>query len=282
MVFSRHSVMLLAVLMLTMQSGMAQSTTPAASAPVPEGVLAVVNGQQITQMDFDQLIQQYRPEARDWATQNKGRVMRDLVTLKLLAQEARKQHLDQSPAIRSQIKLRISDILARSMVQQSIADHAQVTPETIQQHYEASKADYTVGEEITASHILLAAEPEAHEVLKELEQGKDFAAVAKAKSIGPSASKGGALGTFGRGRMVAAFEEAAFVLKTGEISAPVQTRFGYHVIKVTDRTAARTKPFEEVRDEIRNALTTRYVDGFLAEIRGKASVQILQSDYAYE
>ena len=242
----------------------------------------MVNGQQVTRIDFEQLVRQFRPKAQGWAAQSKGRIMRDLVTLELLAQEARKQHLDQYPALKSQIKLRVSDVLARSMVQKSVTDHANVTEETMQQHYETSKADYTVGEEVTASHILVKTEPEAQTVLKELEQGKDFAEVAKTRSTGPSAPNGGALGTFGRGRMMPAFEQAAFALKPGEISTPIQTQFGYHVIKVTGRTAARTKPFDEVRDGIRNALISRYVEAFLAELRGKAKVQILQSDYTYE
>lgn len=282
MPFARHGLSLLGILMLVAQSGMAQQSTPAKSIDAKSEVLAVVNGREITQMDIDQLVQQYRPEARSWAAKNKGQVMRNLVTLELLAQEAKKRHLDQDPLIRAQIRLRTSDILARSMVQRSIEEHAGVTDEAIRQHYEASKDEYTVSEEITASHILVKTESEAQDVLEDLKQGKDFAEIAKARSIGPSGPKGGALGAFGRGRMVPAFEEAAFALQKGEVGGPVHTQFGYHIIKVTERTAARTKPLDEVREDIRKALVSRYVDTLLTDMRRKAKIQVIHPDYAFQ
>jgi peptidyl-prolyl cis-trans isomerase C len=282
MPFARHSLILLAILMLNAQSGMAQQATPSTPTDAVPDVLAVVNGKQITKMDFDQLILQYRPEARGWAAQNKGRVMRDLVTLELLVQESAKLQLDQEPAVQSQIRLRTGNILARLVVQKYVAENAGVTDESVREHYEASKDDYTVGEQITASHILVKTAGEAQEVLEELNQGKEFADVAKAKSIGPSAPKGGELGTFERGRMVPAFEDAAFALQKGEISGPVHTQFGYHIITVTDRIAAHAKPLDDVREDIRKTLVSQYVDTLLADLHGKAKIQIMQPEYAFE
>jgi peptidyl-prolyl cis-trans isomerase C len=282
MPFARYGLTLLSILVLVAQSGMAQQSTPPKPTDAKSEVLAVVNGHEITQMDIDQLVQQYRPEARGRAAKNKGQVMRNMVTLEILSQEAKKQHLDQDPLIQAQIRLRINDVLARTLVQKSIEEHAAVTDETIRKHYEASKDKYTVSEEITASHILVKSESEAQEVLEDLKQGKDFAEVAKARSIGPSAPKGGALGTFGRGRMVPAFEAAAFALQKDEVSGPVQTQFGYHIIKVTDRTAARTKPLDEVREDVRNALVSRYVDTLLTDMRHKAKIQVIHPDYAFQ
>lgn len=84
---------------------------------------------------------------------------------------------------------------------------------------------------VTASHILVDKEHEAQDLLKKLEEGKSFESLAKEYSKCPSGRAGGSLGTFGKGQMVAPFETAAFALKVGEISKPVRTQFGYHLIK---------------------------------------------------
>ncbi len=273
---------LVAVLWLSASHGLAQQSPPNPSTATPPGVLATVNGERLTQHDFDQLIQQYRPQAREWAAQNKGRVMRDLVTLEVLSQEGHKLGLDRDPEIQARIRLRTKDVVARALVQKYAAERANVTDDSIQKRYEEAKDAYTVDEQITASHILLKTEQEARDVIAELKQGKDFAEVAKARSIGPSAPRGGSLGTFGRGRMVPAFEAAAFALKVGDISEPVQTQFGYHVITVTERTPAHTKPLEEVREEIRNELISQYIETLLTDLRRQADVKILQPEYAFE
>ena len=282
MSFTQYCLALCVSIVLLAHSGMAQPLTSTEPTEAGQDVLAVVNGHKITRLDFDQRIQQYRPEAREWAAQNKGRVMEELVTLELLVQEAKKQQLDHDATVQTQLRLRASDFLARLLVQKSVEEHANVTDDAINKQYEASKADYTVEEQVTASHILVKTESEAQAVLEELKQGKDFAEVAKARSVGPSAPNGGTLGTFGRGRMVPSFDEAVFALQKGETSGPVLTEFGYHIIRVTDRTEASTKPLDEVRDEVRNALVSQYIETFLGSLRQKAAVQIMRPDYAID
>jgi peptidyl-prolyl cis-trans isomerase C len=282
MPFVRYGFLVVVLLAWLVHFGLAQQLKLATPADSAQDVLAVVNGSKITRMDFDQLIQQYRPEAGSWAEHNKGQVMRDLVTLEVLAQEGTKLRLDQDPRIQAQIRLRTKDIVARSVVEKYVHERSGVTDDTIRQHYEASKDEYTVEEQVTASHILVRTEQESQEVVADLKQGKDFAEVAKARSIDGSAAKGGALGTFSRGRTVAEFEEAAFALQVGEISPPVRTQFGYHVIKVTERTPAHVKPLDEVRDEVRNALIAQFVETLLQNLRGAAKVQVLRPEYGFE
>jgi peptidyl-prolyl cis-trans isomerase C len=278
----RYGVTTIVLLWLLVLPGAAQQSTPSPPVDSTQDVLAEVNGKKITRMDFDQLIQQYRPEAGTWAEHNKGQVMRDLVILEVLAQEGTKLHLDQDPRVQAQIRLRTKDIIARSVVEKFVTEGSGITDDTIRQHYEASKDEYTVEEQVAASHILVRTEPEIQEVVAELKQGKDFAEVAKARSIDGSAAKGGALGTFGRGRTVAEFEEAAFALQVGEVSPPVHTQFGYHVIKVTERQPAHVKPLDEVRDEVRNTLVAQFVDTLLQDLRRAAKVQVLRPEYAFE
>jgi peptidyl-prolyl cis-trans isomerase C len=282
MPFVRCGFAVAVVLWMVVQPGLAQQSAPTPAADPMQDVLAVVNGSNITRTDFDQLIQQYRPEAGAWAEHNKGQVMRDLVTLEVLAQEGMKLHLDQDPQVQAQIRLRTKDIIARSVVEKYVAERSGITDDAIRKHYEGSKDEYTVEEQVTVSHILVRTEPEIQEVLAELKQGKDFAEVARARSIDGSAANGGSLGTFGRGRTVAEFEEAAFALQVGETSAPVLTQFGYHVIKMTDRQPAQIKPLDEVRDEVRSALVSQYVETLLQGLRSAAKVKVLQPAYAFE
>ena len=278
----RRCCTVVALLLCAAQSGMAQQSPAAKPAETAPEVLAVVNGTNITRLDFEQLLQQYRPEVQEWAGHNKGQVMRDLVTLELLAQEGTKLHLDQDPGVQAQIRLRIKDILARSVVNKYVTERSSITEDAIRKHYEATKDEYTVGEQVTASHILVQTDSEAQEVLKELKQGKDFADIARARSLDSSAPQGGDLGTFGRGDMVPDFEKVAFALKVGELSAPVHTQYGYHIIKVTQRTPARTKPLDEVKEDVRNALISRYIDTLLDNLRRTAKVQIVHPEYTFE
>lgn len=154
------------------------------------------------------------------------------------------------------------NILASEAVQK-VADEA-VTDEALQAAYDAQIADQPAEQEYNASHILVDTEEEAIEIVAQLEGGADFAELAKEKSTGPSGPNGGLLGWFGKGAMVPAFEAAVVALEAGAISAPVQTQFGWHVVKLNE---VRDKPrptLDDLRprlaDEIREAAARAYVD----------------------
>lgn len=145
----------------------------------------------------------------------------------------------------------------------SFADKATVTDEQIEEYYALhADLDYTVPESVSARHILKKVAPDADEATKKaardaidaaakrIAAGEDFATVAKEVSDDSSAASGGDLGKFERGRMVPAFEEAAFALSVGQVSGVVESPFGYHLIQVYAKTEGRVKPLEEVREEI--------------------------------
>ena len=125
-----------------------------------------------------------------------------------------------------------------------------VTPTSMQEAYEAEYANQAPGEEYNASHILVETEEAAQELVTELEGGADFAVLAREKSTGPSGPSGGALGWFGSGTMVAEFEQAVTTLEVGQVSAPVQTQFGWHVIKLNEKRLRDTPTMDEVREEL--------------------------------
>jgi peptidyl-prolyl cis-trans isomerase C len=264
-------------------SGLSQAQDSAKPAKDPsQEVLAVVNGEPLTQLHYDQFIEQYTPQVRTMAEQDKGRFMRELVLQEILAQEGKKQKLDQDPEIQSRLHTQMNNTIARAVVQKSVEENSGITDEKLKAHYEANKSNYKEGETITASHILVKTEPEAKALLEELKKGKDFEELAKEKSTGPSAPQGGSLGSFGRGRMVPDFEKAAFALKAGEVSQPVKTRFGWHVIKVTEHTEGKQQDFEQAKEEIRKALVTDYIQEMIQELQNKAAIEIKNPDYQFD
>ncbi|MGZ9583220.1 foldase protein PrsA [Paenibacillus marinisediminis] len=134
-----------------------------------------------------------------------------------------------------------------------------IKDEDIKKYYDENKEQFHTPEQVKASHILVDTKEEADAILKELKGGADFATLAKEKSKDPSKDNGGDLGYFGRGAMVPEFEEAAFNLKVGEISDVVQTKYGYHIIKVTDKKEAKTPTYEEKKEDIRKMMVDQQV-----------------------
>jgi peptidyl-prolyl cis-trans isomerase C len=264
-------------------SSLSQAQDSAKPEQVPsQEVLAVINGEPLTQLHYDQFIEQYSPQVRSMAEQDKGRFMRELVLQELLAQEGKRQQIDQDPEVQIRLQTQMNNTIARAVVQKSVENDSGITDAKLKAHYDANKSNYKEGETITASHILVKTEPEAEALLEELKGGKDFAELAKEKSTGPSAPQGGDLGSFGRGRMVPDFEQAAFALKAGEVSQPVKTRFGWHVIKVTEHTEGKQQDFEQAKEEIRKTLVTEYIQEMIQVLQNKAAIEIKNPDYQFD
>jgi peptidyl-prolyl cis-trans isomerase SurA len=176
------------------------------------------------------------------------------------------------------------------LVQMKVAPKVKVSEEDLKAAYTQYAKLESGDAEVHARHILVQVDAKAtpeqvetarQKALKLVEEarkpGVDFAELAKKKSEGPSASDGGDLGFFRRGVMVPAFERVAFTLKEGEVSEPVRTQFGWHVLKVEERRAVDVAPFEQVKAELENRLkmqkTEKFVEQYVQELRQKASVE---------
>ena len=169
-----------------------------------------------------------------------------------------------------------------------------VTDEEITAFYQKNSENFRAKEQVRASHILLKFDSEAPSKVKEqkrqklaglrsqIENGADFTEIAAEYSECPSSGKGGDLGFVERGKMVKPFEKAAFSLKAGELSEIIETRFGYHLIKVVERKEARTLPFEEVKDKISVHLKSKQeqlaFNAYLDELRENASIAYIESN----
>ncbi|PRX27697.1 peptidyl-prolyl cis-trans isomerase C/foldase protein PrsA [Orenia metallireducens] len=148
-------------------------------------------------------------------------------------------------------------------LQQEVVDGVVITEEEVENYYEENKSKFKRPARVKARHILVTtddktdqeAKAKAKEVINKLKEGADFATLAKEYSEGPSAENGGDLGYFSKGQMVPAFEQAAFNLQVDEISEPVKTKFGYHIIKVEDKQEAEIVSLADAKEKIKNLLT---------------------------
>jgi peptidyl-prolyl cis-trans isomerase C len=134
-------------------------------------------------------------------------------------------------------------------------------------------------EEVQARHILVATEEKAKELAEAIGKGGDFAQLAKDNSSDPgSKDNGGMLGYFGKGQMVPEFEKAAFELKAGELSKPVKSQFGWHIIKVDDRRQKKPPTFEEVKDRLLGSMAQNKAQEIASNLRGKATIEYVDPE----
>jgi peptidyl-prolyl cis-trans isomerase C len=181
----------------------------------------------------------------------------------LLAQEGCRRGLGKSGIERQRLALALRGAMAQLVLDAVVAERS--TPERLRGWYDDHAVQFR-GPEVHARHILVPEESEARAILAELTQGADFAAVAKAKSRDPgSGPDGGDLGWFKQGRMVEAFDAAVFGAPVGQVSGPVQTRFGWHVFIVDERR--EVSPFAEVESQVRARLRDELVSEYLEEMR---------------
>lgn len=147
-----------------------------------------------------------------------------------------------------------------------------LSPALIDAAYEARFANVAASQEYNASHILVDTEAEAIAIKAEIDGGADFAALAREKSTGPSGPNGGQLGWFGAGAMVPSFEAAVATLEVGEVSDPVQTQFGWHVITLNETRVTERPTLEEVRAELEDELRTTALDARVEELAAAAEI----------
>lgn len=157
--------------------------------------------------------------------------------------------------------------------------NAEVTQEDLQAAYDAQFGDVDAVMEYNASHILVETEGEAEALIGELEDGADFAEMAQTHSTGPSGPNGGLLGWFSAGMMVPTFEEAAFALEVGDISAPVETRFGWHIIILNETRDQAAPTLEEMRGELTEGLRIGRVDSYIETLTTEADIDQPELDF---
>jgi peptidyl-prolyl cis-trans isomerase C len=276
-------------------------SSPAKEVAEKEGpLLAKVGGEIITVDEFESeltSLPEYTQKRMNTAEQ-KRKHLDKMIDEVLLLQEAEKRGLDQDEEIQAKVDRYRNRLITEKLYREIATERSKVGEEEILAYYQEHKDRFQQKERIRARQILIllppnagpekeaAAKQKAQEALNRVKAGEDFAVVAKEYSEGPAASRGGDLGYFSRGRMVPEFEEIAFSLKdVGDESDVVRTKFGFHIIELTDRQPAQELPLEEVKDRIVRQLESakrREIRQSLAEeLRKQANVEI-QEEYFEE
>ena len=254
----------------------ASSEEPApAPAPIdPNAVVATVDGQNITErdlgfiaQDMGQQLQQVPPE------QLRAYLLTQLIGNKLLAGAAVKGGLDQTDDYKAYIAYLRDHALNQAFIQQDVV--AAVTDDMVKAAYDKQVAAMPDQDEVEARHILVNTEDDAKAIKTQLDGGADFATLAKEKSIEPGAKdSGGELGYFTQDKMVKPFADAAFAMKVGEISNPVQTQFGWHIIKVEDRRKAAKPTLDQLSQQIKQQLYVAKYRELLQNLHSAAKIDI--------
>jgi peptidyl-prolyl cis-trans isomerase C len=253
---------------------------PAPPTPPPgETVVARVDGEAITLAEVAEAARELPEELRGAPPQILFPVLLDqMITQRAVVVAARRAGLDRDPAVAARIRRAEEQELQQALIRREVAGG--VGEEALRRRYDQAVGSRPAEDEIRARHILVPSEAEARAALAEARRpGADFAEIARRRSTGPGAREGGDLGFFRRGDMVPEFAAAAFALQAGQISeAPVQSPFGWHVIKVEERRAAPPPAFEEVRDQLRQQLLEEQVNAAVERIRSAARVERFNLD----
>ncbi len=256
-------------------------------------VLITAGTESLTQAQFNLMQDSMPPQLRmmlETQPELRKGMLNKWAEFSILAQEAAAIGLGKEKAV----QLKIKEITNRILVEEYISRHTgktTVTDEMVQNYYNENKAEFPQEEEVKAQHILIMVTEQATEeeqlkakekifsIQRQLKEGADFATLAQKHSDDTgSGANGGELGFFGRGRMVPVFEEAAFSTTKGQVSEPVQSKFGWHLIKINDRKEAGAVPLAEVRPKIESILKQQNqqqeVEEILTQLKKNYAIKI--------
>jgi len=236
-------------------------------------VVAKVEGTSIYRSDVEAAFRSLPPEIQKQGLGNVyERVLELLIERRMVTVYARRKNFQKDKEVKRRLKLAEDQIVREVYLNRLIKKY--LTEDRIRAHYDAFVKNNPPKEEVRARHILVKDEDKAKSLLTEIKSGKDFAEVAKANSVGPSASRGGDLGYFAKGEMVKAFSDVAFSLKKGTVSkAPVKTQFGWHIIKVEDRRTRKAPPYEQLKGRMEREVWAELGRNFLRQYREQANVE---------
>jgi peptidyl-prolyl cis-trans isomerase C len=237
-------------------------------------VIARVNGVDIRQSDLaaaEEEVGSNMPQMPP--EQRKDYLITYLGDVIILAQAAQQQKIDQRPSVQHRIDFERNKVLMETLLQDT--GQAAVTDEAMHKVYDEAVKQMPTEQEVRARHILVATEDEAKAIVADLKKGADFATLAKQKSKDPGAADGGDLGYFTKDQMVPEFADAAFKLDPGQISDPVKTQFGWHIIKLEDKRTKPTPSFDDVKAQLQNYVAHRAQAEMVQKLRSTANIERL-------
>ena len=253
----------------------ARAATAPAAAPDPAKVIATIDGKPVTEADLalaqqsvDQQYAQLPPEQR------RAAAFMAIMEIRLLAEKAVAEGLDKDQDFQRRMAFLEQRALHSELIDKDVG--AKITDEEVRARYDKQMADTPPVNEVKARHILVKTKEEAEAIIKQLDGGADFQKLANEHTTDPSGkTSGGDLGYFAPGQMVPEFETAAFALELGKYTtAPVQSQFGWHIIKVEDKRAQQPPAFDAVKDQIRNLVFREKYFAMVGDLRKAAKVDV--------
>jgi peptidyl-prolyl cis-trans isomerase C len=239
-------------------------------------VLANIDGQAITEADVAMTMRDLGQQFEKIpAEKQKAAALQALIEIRLMAAKGRADGVDQTVEFKRQQQFLADRVLHQATIDSAVA--GKITDEDVKARYDKEVAARPPEEEVKARHILVKTEDEAKKLIAELDGGAKFEELAAKHTTDPSGKdSGGDLGYFGAGMMVPEFEKAAMETAVGSYTkAPVQTQFGFHIIKVEDKRAKAAPPLEQVKDQVKSLLLREKYAEFLDTLRKAAKVEIL-------
>jgi peptidyl-prolyl cis-trans isomerase C len=260
-------VVIFSVFSLTACNEDTSSTIASNTANVPaDQIAATVNGTIISKDDLKHFKElKGNPQVPD------DKILDEIIATQLLREEAIKAGIADKKDVRFQIQLQESEILARLLMREKFGSIS-FSEDELKAAYDTQVGN-NESREYKARHILLKTEDEAKSVIEALRNGGNFVALAKERSTGPSGPNGGDLGWFQASRMVPPFAEAVKLMNKGDVSVtPVQTDFGFHVIKLDDTREIEKPSFESKRDELQQSLIREAINNYIQEVQSAATI----------
>jgi peptidyl-prolyl cis-trans isomerase C len=238
-------------------------------------VVARVNGQPIHRSTVLEFYNQLPPQmAQIPLEQIVPGIINELAARRLLSDAAEKAKLGDNADVKKQLQAAREQVLQQAYLDRKVKE--EVTDAKMKARYDELIKQQPSQEEVHARHILVSSEADAKAALDEVKKGADFTEVSKKRSTGPTAATGGDLGFFTQDKMVPAFAEAAFKLQPGQVTeAPVQTQFGWHIIKVEARRKSEPPKFEDVRSQVYEMMSGEAVEKLVADLRKGAKIETL-------
>jgi peptidyl-prolyl cis-trans isomerase C len=252
---------------------LASGNRGAASAPVPAGEsVATVNGRPVPESEFElYLATLARQSGREVTPEQRADALDQFINLQLAAEEAEKTGVDKEPKVRDQLALARVQVLADMSLQKYLEAHP-VQDAELRPEYDAQVAQ--LPREYHARHILVEEQAAAEAITKELKGGADFAKLAAKRSKDSSSKSGGDLGWFTLDTMVKPFADAVKAMQPGQLTEqPVQSQFGWHVIKLEESRATSAPPFDEVKDRVKMFVQRKKLTTHMEELRKTAKVE---------
>jgi peptidyl-prolyl cis-trans isomerase C len=261
-------------LLITLAAFSTLAFTPASYAAAADAAAATVNGKAIKQTWVDYITKDAIARGQKPGDGLRNAIINELVGSELAYQEAQKQGLDKSQEYVVNTELSNRKILVNMFLQDFMKKNpvSEADTKAAYEDYKKEMGD----KEYSARHILVKTEAEAKDIIAQLKKGDDFAKVAKEKSLDPgSKEKGGDLGWFSPAGMVKPFSDAVVGLKKGDVtSTPVQTQFGWHVIKLVDTRATQVPSYDKVKDGLERTLQQRKLEKMMLDLKAKSKIDV--------